>query len=774
MAGRYRRPTTPEQQQKAAQARQAKLAELHEGLAEQVSALASGPQWRAWLDVVGKFHNYSFTNTVLIMRQKPEATQVAGYNLWHELGRQVDKGQRGIAILAPVTRTVEEHDQSKRTRPAEPGQGAAVAADSGDSAATARRAVAFRPAYVWDVSQTSGDPLPARPTPALLAGQAPDGLWDALAAQCEAAGFTVDRRAIDGAANGYTDYLTHEVVVRADVEPAQAVKTLAHELGHVLMHDPTSFTESQTKTCRGAGEVEAESMAYLVAAEHGLDTAEYTFAYVAHWAASTGDVDAAVKASGARVLATAHAVLDRTETYLVGDELPAAQATAVAVVDVARVDVDTLAARASAGAERTADIRHGAEKDAQDPESVSLDRGRLVAATTAAATYFAGQYAGSWAPGYLTARLGTAELPGRGIGYAPAGWTNLTEHLRGTGLSDAEILGAGLGTRASTGRVVDRFRDRLMFPIHGRDDAGQTEVVGFVGRRNPAADGTADSRNPKYLNTAQTALYTKGEHLYGLVDNAAVLDRGGLAVVVEGPLDALAVDLASNGMLAGVAPLGTALTDSQAAQLATALPADSDRVVVATDADTAGQHAASRAYQLLTAHHLDPRGAVLPAGHDPASTMDLHGPAALVGRITAAEPMGRQLVEHALGDRELIWAEDKLGFAREAAGIISHAAPATWEREVAAVAERTGLDTTMLRAALVDTIGTGTDGLGRLVGRDRRDDLDRGQHVQATPAQLAAMSTGRTGPVRPAQPRPIDTTHRPAHALAAGQTRARH
>ncbi len=112
------------------------------------------------------------------------------------------------------------------------------------------------------------------------------------------------------------------------------------------------------------------------------------------------------------------------------------------------------------------------------------------------------------------------------------------------------MIGAGLATRASTGRVVDRFRDRLMFPIQGRDDTGRPEVLGFVGRRHPAQDGTVDSRNPKYLNTAQTTLYTKGEHLYGLVENTGTLQRGGLAVVVEGPIDALAVDVASGGMLA--------------------------------------------------------------------------------------------------------------------------------------------------------------------------------------------------------------------------------
>ncbi|MDT0264353.1 ArdC-like ssDNA-binding domain-containing protein [Jatrophihabitans lederbergiae] len=333
-----------------------------------------------WLDVAAKFHNYSFNNTLLLLAQKPDATQVAGYNLWQELGRQVVKGEKGLAILAPVTRKIEsdETDSATTTGP----QGAEqVAAEPGESAATARRVVGFRPVYVWDVSQTSGDPLPAPPMPTLLAGQAPQGLWDALAAQCTAAGFTVTRKLIAGAAgpNGYTAYATHDVVVRSDVDDAQAVKTLAHELGHVLMHDPAGFERGRTGSCRGDREVEAESLAYLVAADHGLDTAEYTFAYVADWAAQTGDADAALRACGARVLSTAHQVLDRSHDHLTAG--PAAAPAAVAR------DADKLTLRAVAGADRTAALRADAENRARDPETDFLDRGRLVAANaTAAAT----------------------------------------------------------------------------------------------------------------------------------------------------------------------------------------------------------------------------------------------------------------------------------------------------------------------------------------------------------------------------------------------------
>ena len=92
-------------------------------------------------------------------------------------------------------------------------------------------------------------------------------------------------------------------------------------------------------------------------------------------------------------------------------------------------------------------------------------------------------------------------------GYAPAGWTNLVSHLRRHGVNDEEMLAAGLATTASTGRLIDRFRDRAVFPI---THAGQ--VLGFVGRRHP--DLTDDDHaGPKYLNTAQTTLFLSLIHI---------------------------------------------------------------------------------------------------------------------------------------------------------------------------------------------------------------------------------------------------------------------
>ncbi len=184
--------------------------------------------------------------------------------------------------------------------------------------------VGAQPAYVWDASQTDGDPLPATPMPVLLEGEAPVGLWDGLAAQIEAAGFEVvsvpDEMAIMGA-NGMSDYEARTVSVRENMDPAAQVKTLAHELAHVLMHDPD---DAEVRQHRGIREVEAESVALMVGAAHGMTTDGYTVPYVSTWAARADDKEPAqiVQATGERVRKAALAILDQLDTPQVGDGTP--------------------------------------------------------------------------------------------------------------------------------------------------------------------------------------------------------------------------------------------------------------------------------------------------------------------------------------------------------------------------------------------------------------------------------------------------------------------
>lgn len=317
--------------ERAQAAREAKLDELHKRLTGAVEHLVSGEDWSRALAFAAQFRARSFSNTLLIWDQHqgayeqgrvpgPFPSYVAGYKQWQTLGRQVEKGQPGYQILAPVTGRFASANPADAESWRRLGKGEKPRAGE----VVRSKMVGVRPAYVWDASQTSGDPIPEPPAPNLLEGEAPAGLWDGLSEQVEAAGFAVLRvphaGMIDGA-NGMTDYSANTVAVREDMDPAAQVKTLAHELGHVLLHGPD---QEEARQHRGIGEVEAESVALMVGAAHGMDTSGYTIPYVSTWAARVDGKEPVevVKATGERVRKTALAILDRLDTAQVGDGTP--------------------------------------------------------------------------------------------------------------------------------------------------------------------------------------------------------------------------------------------------------------------------------------------------------------------------------------------------------------------------------------------------------------------------------------------------------------------
>ena len=164
----------------------------------------------------------------------------------------------------------------------------------------------FGVATVFDASQTSGKSLPEPPCPRLLVGEAPAGLGEAVTALIENSGFRVDTVADAGhlgGANGRTDWAAKSVLVRADMEDAAMVKTLIHETAHVLLHQspPARYLPRPLK------EVEAESVAYVVASVHGMSTDDYSFPYVAAWAGD--DADRAIRETQARVNKAARTII---------------------------------------------------------------------------------------------------------------------------------------------------------------------------------------------------------------------------------------------------------------------------------------------------------------------------------------------------------------------------------------------------------------------------------------------------------------------------------
>jgi DNA primase len=309
--------------------------------------------------------------------------------------------------------------------------------------------------------------------------------------------------------------------------------------------------------------------------------------------------------------------------------------------------------------------------------------------------------AGERARAYLEQRGIDPEVARRfGLGFAPEGWDGLLTALKGSGVAEATLVAAGLAVaRENRAGAYDRFRGRLLFAI--RDLQGR--VVAFGGR-------AFGDEQPKYLNSPETPLYTKGNLLYAADVAREPIRAKNRALIVEGYVDCLMAH--QYGFTETVAALGTAFTGAQLGVLRRYC----DEVITFFDADAAGQKAAERAEELLepsssgmtwgvnrsgafdNAGSLRVKVALLPAGHDPDTFLREHGAAAFTERIAAA----RSLLSYAL-DRTITAADAGEGargrtnlFARVAlmlAKVTDAAEAASLAREAAL---KLGVDATQL------------------------------------------------------------------------------
>lgn len=243
------------------------------------------------------------------------------------------------------------------------------------------------------------------------------------------------------------------------------------------------------------------------------------------------------------------------------------------------------------------------------------------AALEAAAELFADRLAKAAEPrAYLERRKIPRELVERfGLGYAPPGWRDLLEALGGR-IPEAALEAAGLVSRSEKGgRLYDRFRHRLMFPIHSPSG----RLVGFGGR-------TLGDDKAKYINTSETGQFHKGRLLYGLHQAKRVVREAGRALLVEGYFDVIGA--VASGVDWAVAGMGTSLTPEQARLLARY----ADEVVVGYDGDEAGETAFRRALPLLLGEGLGVRRARFGAGQDPDSLRLEAGPEAVAAAVEEA------------------------------------------------------------------------------------------------------------------------------------------
>jgi antirestriction protein ArdC len=272
-------------------------------LEQAVTGIQDSDAFRAYLDVQARFHRYSFSNALLILSQSPDATQVAGFQTWKQLGRPVRKGEHGIKILVPYRST---RARTEQVEPADPRpEGApAVQVDAANDAighhhlTGARR---FGVGTVFDISQTDGPPLPTIDVP-VLAGDEGQTLYDQLAGVAVANGLTLQHQndRLGPATMGSYSPSERLIVVR-EASTRQMTKTLAHELAHYFSGATAASPEEETV---------AESAAYVVCARFGLDTGERSFPYVATWSQDQRVFRAAL----GRIQQVSHRLIERVET----------------------------------------------------------------------------------------------------------------------------------------------------------------------------------------------------------------------------------------------------------------------------------------------------------------------------------------------------------------------------------------------------------------------------------------------------------------------------
>jgi DNA primase len=232
-----------------------------------------------------------------------------------------------------------------------------------------------------------------------------------------------------------------------------------------------------------------------------------------------------------------------------------------------------------------------------------------------------------------------------GLGFAPPSRTALKDELLQQGYSEGLLVRAGLLVQREEGPSVDRFRNRLMIPI--RRDTGS--VIGFGGR---AVDA---DQQPKYLNSPETPIYSKGRTLYGLDLSKAGIRQKGFGVLVEGYFDFGQVYQAG---FPAVASCGTALTPQQVQQL----HRFASKVVLSFDPDTAGQGAAAKSSELFVADGFDVNVAELPAGQDPDTFIRSHGASGYGERLKHSKPYLEYLLDRTAAGYNLNSDEGRVKF----------------------------------------------------------------------------------------------------------------
>ena len=289
-----------------------KVQEITEKLEQGLQELFESEKYKSYLSTMSKFHNYSFNNTLLIAMQKPDATLVAGFKAWQKnFERHVNKGEKGIRILAPAPYKIKEEREKIDPVTNEPmidKDGMPVMEE------VEIKIPAFRAVTVFDVSQTDGKELPELAVNELLAEV--DGYQDFMKALDVVSPVPIEYEDIPGDAKGYFSIGANRIAIQEGMSESQTVKTAIHEVAHAKLHsrEREKETDISEHKDRNTKEVEAESVAYTVCQHFGIDTSDYSFGYIAGW--SSGKEMAELKSSLDTIRRTSSELISGIETQL--------------------------------------------------------------------------------------------------------------------------------------------------------------------------------------------------------------------------------------------------------------------------------------------------------------------------------------------------------------------------------------------------------------------------------------------------------------------------
>jgi DNA primase len=352
--------------------------------------------------------------------------------------------------------------------------------------------------------------------------------------------------------------------------------------------------------------------------------------------------------------------------------------------------------------------RYGVElqREEEDPREVERRKRRerlleLLARTTAYyERYLWESSEAERARAYLLGRgLGEEILREFRVGYAPSAWDRVLSASRTGGFSEQELYATGLAQRSKEkGRPYDRFRSRIMFPL--ADVRGR--VLGFGAR------AMREGQRPKYLNTSDNDVYHKGLHLYGADLARAHATRAGQVILCEGYTDVIALHQA--GMRNAVGLMGTALTSEQVGELARM----ASTVLLALDADSAGQEAMLRASSLAAKRKLELRVVELPAGKDPAELVQQDGVEAMTAAVKESVPFVRFRVERVLAGGDHGNPEGRDRMIEELRPVFATLPPSAMRMELTKIVS----GRLSLPESLAETLLASSGGRGRQVEND--------------------------------------------------------